>query len=173
MWHRHQRYHGQALPILALMLPALTLFILVVIEVANLWLDVALLEDALQQATRSAVQHLDYAMLARNTQSLRGNRTCQAVTVTNPGHCAAIVNVAHQFLLANLRTARLDGQDPDKLAAAVRWTVLPQGGTCAYVTSSTPLLCAEVQPTLHGLFGLGEIRPRIRAADTIDRLSRP
>jgi hypothetical protein len=168
-----RRYPGQALPLLALMLPALTLFTLVVIEVTNLWLEVALLEDALQQATRSAVQQIDYAALARNDQTLRGSRTCRSVTVQQPSQCAALVNVAHQFLLTNLRNASLVDRDPVTLATAVRWTVLPKGGTCANVTTASPLLCAELQPTLRGLFGLGTITPRIRAADTIDRLGQP
>ncbi|MCX7861203.1 MAG: hypothetical protein N2385_14010 [Chloroflexus sp.] len=168
-----RRHSGQALPLLALMLPVLTLFVMVVIELANLWLAVALLEDALQQATRSAVQQIEYAALARNDQALRGNRTCQAVTIHAAGQCAAIVQVAHHFLLANLQAAKLNGVDPVKLAATARWTVLPQGGACDQVASSTPLLCAELQPTLRGLFGLGEVRPSIHAADTIDRLGRP
>ncbi|WP_298819245.1 hypothetical protein [Chloroflexus sp.] len=167
------RYAGQALPLLALMLPMLTLFVVVVIELANLWLDIARLEDALQQATRSAVQQVEYAVLARNGQALRGNRSCQAVTIKAPGQCAAIVQVAHQFLVANLQAARPVGTDPAALAATTRWTVLPQGGSCAGITVSTPLLCAELQLSLRGLFGLGEVHPRIRAADTIDRLSQP
>ncbi len=169
---RHRRV-GQALPILALMLPTLTLFVMVVIELTNLWLNVARLEDALQQATRSAVQQLEYAVLARDQQALRGNRPCHAVTIQAPGQCAAIIQVAHQFLVTNLQAARLVDVNPTVLAAATRWTVLPQGGSCAGVAVSSPLLCAELQPTLRGLFGLGEVRPRIRAADTIDRLGQP
>jgi hypothetical protein len=167
------RVSGQALPLVALMLPILTLFVLVVIELANLWLAVAKLEDALQQATRSAVQQIDYAVLARNGQALRGNRVCQSVTIQAPGQCAALVQIAHQFLLVNLQQAHLGGVDPVVLAANTRWTVLPQGGVCGSISTTTPLLCAEVQPVLRGLFGLGEVRPRIRAADTVDRLERP
>lgn len=169
----HCRRLGQALPLLALMLPVLVLFVMVVIELANLWLAVAVMEDALQQATRSAVQQIEYAALARNGQALRGNRTCQAVTIHASSQCNAIVQVAHQFLLTNLQATQLTGIDPVSLAATARWTVLPQGGACAGVASPTPLLCAELQPTLRGLFGLGEVRPRIRAADTIDRLGQP
>ncbi|WP_322490139.1 TadE/TadG family type IV pilus assembly protein [Chloroflexus sp.] len=169
----HCRRSGQALPLLALILPVLVLFVMVVIELANLWLAVAVMEDALQQATRSAVQQIEYAALARNGQALRGNRTCQAVTIHAPSQCADIVKVAHQFLLVNMQATQLTGIDPAALSATARWTVLPQGGACAGVASATPLLCAELQPTMRGLFGLGEVRPRIRAADTIDRLGQP
>ncbi len=164
------RARGQALPLLALMLPSLTLFVMVIVELTSLWLEVAMLEDALQQATRSAVQQLDYAALARGQQALRGNQACQAVTIKAPGQCAAIVTVAHQFLVANLQASSLVSSDPAALAATTHWTVLPQGGACAGVTATTPLLCAELQPTLSGIFGWGNVRPRIRAADTIDRL---
>lgn len=166
---------GQSAVIVALILPFLVAFTLLVVEVAERWLEVAMVEDALQQATRSAVQTLDYAALARGEQGLRTTASCRAVTSAAPGDCGALLEVANRFLLVNLGGVRGLDEPLEAVAARVRWTVLPQGGSCALgpapvriVTETTPLLCAEVRPQLRGLVGWGAYRPLIIAADTID-----
>ncbi|GAB4442661.1 MAG: hypothetical protein OHK0015_41580 [Chloroflexi bacterium OHK40] len=168
------RASGQSAVVVALIMPFLVAFALMVVEVAERWLEVAMVEDALQQATRSAVQTLDYAALAHGDHSLRA-ATCRAVTTGSPGDCAEIVGVATRFLLINLGGVRGLDEEPAELAARVRWTVLPHGGTCAYslapersITEATPLICAEVRPRMRGLVGWGSFQPLIIAADTLD-----
>jgi hypothetical protein len=83
--------------------------------------------------------------------------------------------VADRFLRANLTGVRGLGEPIDGLVERVRWTVLPQGGTCQYSagaarTEVTPLLCAEVRPLMTGIVGWGDFTPLITAADTIDTI---
>ena len=171
------RRRGQSAVIVALILPFLVAFTLLVVEVAERWLEVAMVEDALQQATRSAVQTLDYAALARAEQGLRAPKACHAVTSVAPGACGELLEVANRFFLVNLGGVRGLDESPQAVAARVRWTVLPQGGSCTLgaaparvVAETTPLLCAEVRPQMRGLVGWGAFRPLIVAADTIDPL---
>jgi hypothetical protein len=170
---------GQSAVIVALALPFLVAFALLVVEVAERWLEVAMVEDALQQATRSAVQTLDYAALARGEPGLRAAAECRAVTVAAPGDCGELLAVAQRFLLVNLGGVRGLDEPPEAVAARVRWTVLPNGGACALgaarrvVAAPTPLLCAEVRPQMRGLVGWGAYAPLVVAADTLDPLSPP
>lgn len=172
------RARGQSAVIVALTLPFLVAFALLVVEVAERRLEVAMVEDALQQATRSAVQTLDYAALARGEPGLRAAE-CRAVTVAAPGGCGELLAVAHSFLLVNLGGVRGLDEPPEAVAARVRWTVLPGGGACALgaarraVAAPTPLLCAEVRPQMRGLVGWGAYAPLVVAADTLDPLSPP
>jgi Flp pilus assembly protein TadG len=173
---------GQVVPLAALILPVLLAFVLLAVEVAERWLEVAMIEDALQQATRSAVQQLDYSAFARNEAGLRASEACDAVTAAQAaqdGRCAAIVAVADQFLRTNLIGVRgLRGTSEadaiDAAAQAVRWTVLPNGGSCTFsngtsvLPETTPLICAELRPTLKGIVGWGDYRPLITAADRLD-----
>ena len=167
---------GQSAVIVALLLPFLVAFTLLVVEVAERWLEVAMVEDALQQATRSAVQSLDYAALARGQQGLRAPTACRAVTTVAPGDCRELLEVANRFFLVNLSGVRGLDESPQAVAARVHWTVLPTGGSCTLgapariVAESTPLLCAEVRPQMRGLVGWGAFHPLIVAADTIDPL---
>lgn len=172
------RARGQSAVVVALALPFLVAFALLVVEVAERWLQVATLEDALQQATRSAVQTLDYAALARGEAGLRAGAECRSVTIAAPGACGELLGVAHAYLVANLAGARGLGEPPEAVAARARWTVLPGGGACALgarraVEEPTPLICAELRPQLRGLVGWGEYAPLIVAADTLDPLSQP
>ncbi|MBX0330272.1 hypothetical protein K2Z83_21625 [Oscillochloris sp. ZM17-4] len=169
----HAKTTGQSLVIMAIILPFLMVFVLMVVEVAERWLEVAMVEDALQQATRSAVQAFDYAGLARGEDGLRVTSDCRAVTLETAGACRGVVIVADRFLRTNLTGVRGLGEYAGTLAARVRWTVLPQGGTCSfsggtYTTEISPLLCAEVRPVMTGIVGWGTYTPWITAADTLD-----
>jgi Flp pilus assembly protein TadG len=172
---------GQIVPLTALILPVLLAFVLMAVEVAERWLEVAMVEDALQQASRSAVQQLDYAAFARDEAGLRATGDCTGVTAAAAVHgpCAAVVAVADQFLRVNLRGVRgLQGASEtaaiEAAAAAVKWTVRPNGGSCTFsngksvLPEPTPLICAELRPTLKGLVGWGDYRPLIIAADRLD-----
>ncbi|MEI7771474.1 MAG: hypothetical protein WCI67_15895 [Chloroflexales bacterium] len=164
---------GQSAVLVALALPFLVAFVLLVSEVSERWLEVAMVEDALQQATRSAVQTFDYAALARGSGGLGATAPCLSVTTGGAGACRAVIAVADRFLRTNLTGVRGMGEPIDSLADRVRWTVLPQGGTCRYSagaarTEATPLICAEVRPQMRGLMGWGDFTPLITAAETID-----
>jgi hypothetical protein len=165
---------GQSAVIVALTLPFLMAFALLVVEVAERWLEVAMVEDALQQATRSAVQTLDYEALARNEEGLRAAAECREVTIAAPGPCRELLEIANRFFLVNLAGARGLDEPGQEVAARVRWTVLPDGGSCTFagtsrrVSEATPLLCAQVRPQMRGLVGWGAFSPLIIAADTID-----
>jgi Flp pilus assembly protein TadG len=166
---------GQSAVLVALILPFLVAFILLVVEVSERWLEVAMVEDALQQATRSAVQSFDYAGLARGAGDIGAAAPCVRVTLAAAGPCQGVVRTADRFLRTNLSGVRGLGEGAEDLAARVRWTVLPQGGTCSfsngtYTTETTALLCAEVQPTMTGLVGWGSYAPLIAAADTLDTI---
>ncbi len=168
---------GQALVLVALMLPVLMAFVLLVVEVAERWVQVAMLEDALQQATRSAVQTMDYAAFARNAAGLRATTTCVQVRQTDAAAapCRAVIDRATAYFRTNLRGVRGLAEAPEALADRVMWTVLPAGGTCHYsssrvtpVTEATPLLCAEVRPVMTGVVGWGAFTPLIIAGETLD-----
>jgi hypothetical protein len=169
------RRRGQSLVIVALVLPFLVGFALLVVEVAERWLEVAMVEDALQQATRSAVQSFDYADLARGRQGLRAGGDCHHVTWAEDARCRELLGSARAFLLANLAGVRGLAESPSALAERVRWSVLPAGGTCSFsssaarpVTETAPLLCAEVRPLMRGIVGWGNFTPLIVAADSVD-----
>ncbi len=168
---------GQALVLVALMLPVLMAFVLLVVEAAERWIQVAKLEDALQQATRSAVQTMDYAAFARNATGLRATTACVQVRQTDAAAapCRAVISQATAYFRTNLRGVRGLAEDPEALADRVIWTVLPTGGTCSYstprvapVTEATPLLCAEVRPVMTGVVGWGAFTPLIVAGETLD-----
>ncbi len=182
---RLRKAAGQALPLTVIILPFLLAFTLLVVEVAERWLEVAMVQDALQQATRSAVQSLDYAAFARGEAGLRAAEPCvrQTAAEAAEGPCAEVIAVADRFLRINLRGVRgLVGADPDQaieaVAAQVLWTVMPAGGGCAFGNGKSlpadpaPLICAEARPTMAGLVGWGAYTPTIIAADRLDPVSR-
>jgi Flp pilus assembly protein TadG len=169
------RRRGQSAILTALVVPFLALFVLLVVEVSTRWLEVATIEDALQQSARSTVQLLDYAALAENRDGMRATQDCRNVTWNQNSACRALLSVARRFLVTNLTGVRGLAEPPETIADRVRWTVLPNGGTCSYtstavrpVTETTPLICAEVRPALTGVVGWGVYRPLIVAADTLD-----
>jgi hypothetical protein len=163
--------------LIALVLPFLVAFILLVVEVSERWLEVAMVEDALQQATRSAAQLLDYADLARGGAGMRAAGDCRAVAWGEAPGCRALLGAARGVLVTNLTGVRGLDEAPEALADRVRWTVLPAGGTCSYshisapaVTETTPLICAEVRPRMRGIVGWGAYTPLVIAADTLDEV---
>lgn len=169
------RSRGQSAVLVALILPFIVGFALLVVELAERWLEVAMVEDALQQATRSAVQLLDYSALARGDEGLRANADCRAVAWDQDPRCKPLLGVARRILITNLTGVRGLVEEPTAIADRVRWTVLPSGGTCGYsssaarpVTETTPLICAEVRPQMRGIVGWGIYQPLIVAADTLD-----
>lgn len=171
------RAPGQALVLVAVMLPVLMAFVLLVVEVAERWMQVTMLEDALQQATRSAVQTMDYAAFARNATGLRATTACVRVRRTDAAAapCQTVIDQASAYFRANLRGVRGLAEDPAALADRVTWTVLPAGGTCHYsnapvrpVSEATPLLCAEVRPVMQGIVGWGQFSPLIVAGETLE-----
>jgi hypothetical protein len=171
------RAHGQSLVVLALVLPVLVALTMTAIEVATRLMEVAELEDALRQATRSSVQLLDYAALADNSQRVSEAR---------------VIEVARATLRVNLGSARGLNEPVEALVSRVEWQVLPSGGVCTLrgegtlvagraertngqwrITFPTPAVCATVRPKLRGLLGWGEYAPQINAAETLDVLVSP
>lgn len=164
---------GQSVVIAAIILPFIIAFTLLVVEVAERWLEVSMVEDALQQASRSAVQTLDYAALARNEDGIRATSDCVNVTKATAGACTAVVNIADSFFRTNMAGVRGLDESITTLSNRVRWTVYPRGGTCVYSdgtvrTETTPLICAEVRPAMRGIVGWGTYTPFVHAGDTLD-----
>ncbi|MGB9751227.1 MAG: hypothetical protein C0183_07770 [Roseiflexus castenholzii] len=155
---------GQSLVFIALVLAFLTPFVFTVIEFSERQLEVAHMEDALQQATRSAVQLFDYEYLARNSQRIDEERAVQTAKRAFVDNIGAVLGLA---------------EAPETLAQRVTWRVLPQGGSCRFsneqtITFDQPAVCAEVRPTMtgFGLLGYAPYQPLITAAATLDRLDR-
>jgi Flp pilus assembly protein TadG len=124
---------GQSLVFIALVLAFLTPFIFTVIEFSERQMEVAQMEDALQQSIRSAVQSFDYAHLARNGQRIDQQRALQTARETFVQNLSAVSGLAER---------------PEALAARVTWRVLPEGGTCSFSdgqaqTFDRPAMCAE------------------------------
>jgi Flp pilus assembly protein TadG len=169
------RAGGQSLVIVAIVLPTLLALILTAIEVSARLLERAEIEDALKQATRSAVQTFDYANFARAHQGLRVVEG-QATSATGCAHLnkASARFVACTTFLTNLTSVSGLEETPAQVAAHVQWTFLPHGGTCRFgghspdVTLSTPMVCATVTPRMTGLLGWGIWTPQIDASDTLD-----
>lgn len=169
------RESGQALVFVALVSTVLLMLILTCIEVGGRYQQLASVEDALKQSTRSAVQAFDYAAFARNGERVRET---SATTVTG---CTSLVPtsaraLACAVLLTNLRGVRGLAETPEQTAARVVWTFLPQGGTCTVpngrppVPFATPAVCATLAPRMTGLLGWGVFTPQIDAADTLDHI---
>ena len=168
-----QKNDGQALVFVTLVLAFLIILLLTCIEVGGRYLELAEIEDALKQATRSSVQTFDYAAFARGGQILRETSAsrvdgCAALDHTSARSSACAV------LLTNLTGVRGLEETDEQTAARVQWTFLPHGGTCSFpngrppVTFTTPAVCATLQPHMTGLLGWGIWTPQIDAADTLD-----
>lgn len=161
-----RRQQGQTLVVMALILPVLLAFILTVVEIGGRVLQRSDVEDALQQATRAAVQLFDYRAFADNRQSVRSE-----VEIIAAAKLAFIQNMQHVGGLA-------EGETPASVAEKVVWTVLPQGGTCHFgtpdtrddVSFPTPALCAVLDAPMAGMPLKGAWTPKIRAAATIDQI---
>jgi Flp pilus assembly protein TadG len=173
----HTKQQGQALVFVALILTFLSMLVLTCIEVAARYQELAQIEDALKQATRSSVQAFDYSAFAQNGQRVRET---SATTVTGCGSLAA--NSARKLACTAFTTnaAGVGGmqETPEQAAAHITWTFLPQGGTCTFpngrppVTFTAPAVCATVRPPMTGLLGWGIWSPQIDAADTLDHVGK-
>jgi Flp pilus assembly protein TadG len=175
MHHLSTKRQGQALVFVALILTFLAMLVLTCIEVAARYQELAQIEDALKQSTRSSVQAFDYAAFAQNGQRVR---EASATTATG---CASLAESSARKLACTVFTANATGvsgmqETPDQTAARITWTFLPQGGTCTFptghppVTFTTPAVCATVRPRMTGLLGWGIWTPQIDAADTLDHI---
>ena len=169
------RQQGQALVFVALVLTFLSMLVLTCMEVAARYQELAQIEDALKQSTRSSVQAFDYSAFAQNGQKVR---EASATTVTG---CASLATNSARKLACTVFLTNAEGvsgmqETPVQTAARIKWIFLPQGGTCTYpngrpsVTFTTPAVCATVQPRMTGLLGWGIWTPQIDAADTLDHI---
>ncbi len=162
---------GQSLVLVALMLSFLAIFLITAVEVAGRYLQRAEIEDALRQATRSAVQTFAYDKFAQNTQALKAGAPCVGTVSTgcsgNPVAAqAALMFVANLGDVGGLQ----DGETAASVAQKVVWTIGPTGGTCQGQTYTTPVVCAELDAPLRGLTSrYGSWTPQIEAAEKIDR----
>lgn len=174
---------AQAVPLFALLLPVVMAMLLVALEFGERAMQRAMVEDALQQAARSAVQTFDYETFASSPNDwttrtvMRAGGECRQVQAGSNSNCAEITVLAEALFLTNLGGVRGLTVSDAELAGRVRWTVLPHGGTCAFSSSGyapvtrvdAPLLCAEVQAPMRGMQLLGEsFTPWIAAAETLD-----
>ena len=166
---------GQSLALVAVLLPFLGALLMTSIEIGERFLERAMLEDALQQATRSAVQSFDYAGFAANTHRLAGEPQPTRVGCADaPPRSARAVGCA--VARRNLAGVRGLAETPEELVARITWTIHPAGGSCTFpnqppVSSPTPLVCATVRPKMLGLLGWGVWTPQIDAAETLDTVA--
>ena len=173
-WLKHSA-SGQSLVLVGLMLPFLLALTLTAIEVGARYAQRAEIEDALKQATRSAVQAFDYAAFAGGSQQLRQTGGA-SVTGCSGASARSARALACAVLTTNLAGVGGVLDTPVQTAARVRWTFLPRGGTCIFpsgrqpVTFTTPAVCASLVPRMTGLLGWGIWTPQIDAADTLDRI---
>lgn len=169
-----QKARGQALVLVAFTLTLLIMLALVFVEIAGRAYQRAQVEDALKQASRSAVQVFDYAAFSRNGQQVRETHATRAVG------CSGITPDSARFYACQTVLTNLAGvsglrETPAQTAARITWTFLPHGGTCTApgrppVTFTTPAVCATLRPQLAGLIRRGVWSPQIDAADTLDHL---
>ena len=147
-------------------------------EVQERFYQRQVVEDALQQATRSAAQSFRYEDFAAN----RSTFVVESGTATRSGCASAPAGsaraIACHVFLVNLRAAARGLIDtPEQVAEQVSWTIYAGGSaqTCTFphgrapVTSSAPMVCASVRPRMVGLLGWGEWAPQLDAADVLDR----
>ncbi len=177
-----RKYSGQAVPLFALMLPVLMAMVLVALESGERAMQRAMVEDALQQAARSAIQTFEYHTFIygpdewHNEQVIRATGDCVRVQAGSRHTCAEITLLAQELFVTNLGGVRGLQISDEELASRVRWTVLPNGGGCSFSSGyvpvtrvDAPLLCAEVQAPMRGLQLLGDsFNPWIAAAETLD-----
>jgi hypothetical protein len=161
--HAHmRRTRGQALVLIALLLPVLTAFVFAAVEIGTRVLQRAEVEDALRNATRMAVQTWAYESFAADEVGVR------PVDVIAVGQRAMVINLKGTHGL--VRT-------PEQTAAEVIWVPIadptrdtctdPQGRT---ITFTTPGVCATLKVPLEGLFGWGPWQPVIFVAETLDHI---
>src|SRR5262249_24552820 len=152
--HLRTKQPGQALVFVALLLTFLSILVLTCIEVAARYQELAQIEDALKQSTRSSVQAFDYAAFARNGQRVRETSAmsvtgCASLAVTSACRLACTVFLTNAAGVGGMQ------ETPNQTAERIRWTFLPQGGTCTFptrppITFATPAVCATLRPRMIG-----------------------
>jgi hypothetical protein len=172
----NHRTAGQSLTLIALILPVLVGLLFTCVEVSTRYQQLAQIQDALQQSSRSAVQTFAYSAFAQGTERGRETHDLTVTGCTNPPKNSA-QSIACQVFLTNL--SNVDGlkETPTQTAARVTWTILPDGGTCSYpngkgsISFARPAVCATLRPQMLGLLGWGVWSPQIDAGDTLDRIN--
>lgn len=173
--HRiRKRAHGQAIVMMAMILPVLLMFVLCFIEIGGRVLQRNEVEAALRNASRSAVQTFAYERFAENTQALKASTPC---TGTVSGGCAGnpVAKLAADLFATNLtHVAGLAASEtPKTVADRVVWTIGPRGGACLGQSYDTPMVCAQLNVPMRGLVGWGNWTPQMTAAEKIDRFETP
>jgi len=172
---RRRQAPGPSLVLIALILPVLAALLFTCVEVAARYQQLAEIEDALKQASRSAVQTFAYSAFARGGARGRAAHDTTVTGCTNPPSASAQA-IACRTFITNLASVSGLKETPAQTAARVQWTILPDGGACAYpnhrgsVTFATPAVCATLRPQMLGLLGWGLWSPQIDAADTLDQI---
>lgn len=160
-----QQVRGQSLVFVALILPFLVAFIFMTIEAYDRLDERAQMEDALRQATRSAVQMLDYAELARNDQKVDQERAYAT---------------ARQVFAINIGQVRhlSDETTPHDIVQRTHWWIITDTDHCTYSSGRTsqsftpPAICAETAIQLSGIVpGWPTWTTTLEAGDTLDRLT--
>lgn len=169
-----RREQGQAIVVAAWVLPLLLIFVLCITEIMGRVLQRDEVEDALRNASRSAVQTFAYERFAENTQALKASAPC---TGTVSSGCAGnpVAKLAADLFATNLtHVAGLAASEtPKTVANRVVWTIGPTGGACLGQSYNTPMVCAQLQVPMRGLVGWGNWTPQITAAEKIDRFETP
>ena len=154
-----QRTSGQALVLVALILPVLLGLLLVGLDLAGRRMREREVQDALRAANRSAVQTFDYAAFAENRLVLADADT--------------VIAAARRLAAVNLHGASGLTLPPEAVAERVAWTALPSGGACLLEPDGpnlrfpTPVLCVVAEVELVSPLGL-TWTTRVFAADTLD-----
>lgn len=166
-----RRTSGQALVVTAVVLPFLAILLFTAVEVGHRIIQRIEVEDALQNASRSAVQTFAYDKFAKNTQALKAP-ACAGTTAPGGG-CSGngVAQLATAAFIANLSGVGGldDGETPVSVANRIVWTIGPTGGACAGAAYRTPVVCGALQAPMQGLVGFGSWAPNVSASETIDR----
>jgi hypothetical protein len=156
---------GQALVLIALILPVLVAFVMTAVEAGTRVLQRAEVEDALRQATRTAVQTWEYETFAHDTVAVRP---------------VALIAVGQRNMVTNLQGVHGLVTTPEQTAAAVIWTPIMDPATehCTdphgrIVTFTSPGVCATLTVRMQGFIGWGEWQPQIFVAETLDLIKAP
>jgi hypothetical protein len=151
---------GQAVVFAALVMLFLVPFLLIAVEIAARSLHRQQVEDALQQATRSAAQTFKYPEFAANQLTFRGEEE--------------LIGHARQILSINLRNLAGLAETPEQVAQRVHWEVLPSGGTCVSAEYTappgSPTICATLDVPMKSIVGWGTWSPHLVAAATLDHI---
>lgn len=168
---------GQSAVLFAVILPFLVALLMTAIEVHERYLERALIEDALQQATRSAAQRFDYRRFAAAELAFSAEPGGPTLQGCANAPAASTRAIACSVLIANLRGVRGLQETPEQTAERVTWMIHQYGGTCTFpgdrqpYTSPEPMVCASLRPQMtgFGLLGSGVWEPQIDAIDVLDR----